>query len=158
WILGVGAEPALRAAASPTARNDCFALPPGVEWTPVDVALERLRSALACSLPAEEVPVGAAAGRVLAEDAVAPRANPPAANAAVDGYAFRRDAVGDGPATLPLAPGRAAAGAPHAAAVPEGHAVRILTGALLPEGADTILLQEDATAADDHIAFRRAPR
>ncbi|MDT8343607.1 MAG: molybdopterin-binding protein [Thermohalobaculum sp.] len=139
-------------------RDDCFALPPGIEWTPVDVALARLRAGLDCVAGVEEVALADAAGRILAAPVIARRANPPAANAAVDGYAFAFASLGGADeARLPLAAGRAAAGRPLGAAVPPGHAVRILTGAEIPEGADTVVLQEDCEVADGHVLIG-APR
>ncbi|MBM9593326.1 molybdopterin-binding protein [Roseitranquillus sediminis] len=157
WILGVGVEEALRAAAHgsvhPRLGNDCFALPPGVDWTPVDEALARLRGSLSCVTGAEAVPIAAAEGRVLVAAARADRANPPAANAAVDGYGFASGATGEGPQSLPLVEGRAAAGQPSPGSVPEGRAVRILTGAILPEGVDTVILQEDAAVEDGQVTF-----
>ena len=137
----------------PPLRNDCFALPPGVDWTPVDTALARLRDRLSPVTGVKKVALEAALGRVLAEAPVARRANPPAANSAVDGYGFAGGA-GGGVRELPLVDGRAAAGAPFAGAVPAGHAVRILTGAILPEGVDTVVLEEDVTSEPDRIAFR----
>ncbi len=135
-------------------KDDCFALPEGVEWTPVDTALTRLRAALAPVTGVEEIAVGDALGRVLARDHMALRANPPGANSAVDGYGFAHASLpADGPAALPLVDGRAAAGAPWPGAVPPGHAIRILTGALLPEGVDTVVMQEDVTISGDHIRF-----
>ena len=165
WILGVGCEGALRKAAwpdrrapadlsPPPLRDDCFALPPGVDWTPVGAALERLREGLAPVTGAQAAPVAEAMGRVLAEPALARRASPPAANAAVDGYGFAHAAVASGDNLMALVPGRAAAGAPLGRAVPEGSAARILTGALLPEGVDTVILQEDARADGGRVAFR----
>ncbi|HUF56834.1 MAG TPA: gephyrin-like molybdotransferase Glp [Thermohalobaculum sp.] len=140
----------------PRLRDDCFALPPGVDWTPVDEALARLRAGVGPVTGVETVPLAAASGRVLAEAPVARRANPPATNSAVDGYAFAWDsAEGADRARLRLAEGRAAAGAPFPGALPRGQAVRILTGAELPEGADTVVLQEDAEVADGHVAFAR---
>ncbi|MHA3914165.1 molybdenum cofactor synthesis domain-containing protein [Halovulum sp. GXIMD14793] len=125
--------------------NDCFALPPGVDWTPVDEALARLRDGLTCIAGAETVPVGQADGRILAEAAVAARSNPPYANSAVDGYGFAADSLpGGAEISLPLMQGRAAAGVPFEGSLPAGQALRILTGAMLPEGVDTVLLQEDA--------------
>lgn len=159
WILGVGHEAALRAAAAPTPlepprlKDDCFALPPGVDWTPVDAALALLRERLTPVTGAETVAVAQAAGRALAEDAVARRSNPPAANAAVDGYGFAAAATGAGPQTLPLLAGRAAAGAPYPGAVPAGSALRILTGAILPEGVDTVVLEEDCATDGARVAF-----
>ncbi len=138
----------------PPLKDDCFALPPGVDWTPVDEALDRLRAALHPVAAKETVPLFGASGRVLAEPIYARRANPPAPNAAVDGYGFAHKATGEGDVTLPLHPGRAAAGAPFAGMVPEGRALRILTGATLPEGVDTVVLEEDCAVDDSAIAFR----
>jgi molybdopterin molybdotransferase len=154
WILGVGAEAALADAASRSAP----ALPGGVRWTPVGEALERLRDLAGCVCETEGVGLVEAPGRVLAEAAVAARDSPPAANAAVDGYAFRHDAAAGDDVALPLAPGRAAAGAPFPGPVPDGHAIRILTGAAVPPGADTIALQEEAVVASGRVRLRRVPR
>ncbi|MEM1298049.1 MAG: gephyrin-like molybdotransferase Glp [Pseudomonadota bacterium] len=136
-------------------RDDCFALPPGVEWTPVDEALGLLRDRLSCVAGTETVPATDALGRILAEPAVAARTNPPADNAAVDGYAFAWASVdGRDEGNLPLEPGRAAAGHPFPGRLPEGHACRILTGAEIPAGADTVVLQEDAEVRAGRVRFR----
>ncbi|MEO0946263.1 MAG: molybdopterin molybdenumtransferase MoeA, partial [Pseudomonadota bacterium] len=137
----------------PRLKNDCFALPPGVDWTPVDDALARLKDRLTCVVKVEQVPFSQASSRILAKPAVAMRANPPAANSAVDGYGFAHAATGAGDQLLPLVQGRAAAGAPHQDAVPHGSAIRILTGALLPEGVDTVVLEEDTSTDGERIAF-----
>ena len=168
WVLGIGHEAAIDAAARraapqpaplkpPPLRDDCFALPPGVAWADMDEVLARLRAALAPVTGTERVPVAGAAGRVLAGDAVARRASPPAANAAVDGWGFARETVAD-PHRIPVAEGRAAAGAPFGGAVPPGHAVRILTGAILPEGVDTVALQEDAATDGTRVALSKLPK
>ncbi|MGR3367859.1 MAG: molybdopterin-binding protein [Sagittula sp.] len=138
----------------PPLRNDCFALPPGVDWTPVDAALSMLRQRLSPVVAREDVPLGDGAGRVLAEDIVARRSNPPEANTAVDGYGFSAGAVGEGDVVLPLVEGRSAAGAPFTGRVPGGAAVRVLTGAALPEGVDTVVLDEDCAVGEGEIAFR----
>ncbi len=143
------------AAKASTLKDDCFALPEGVDWTPVDEALKRLRSAVAPVTGAEEIAVSEALNRVLARDHMAVRANPPGANSAVDGYGFAHASLPAGEARLPLLEGRAAAGAPYNGAVPPGHAIRILTGALLPDGVDTIVMQEDVTLEGDTIRFGR---
>ncbi len=137
----------------PRLKNDCFALPPGVDWTPVDDALTRLRERLTCVVGQELLLVSDARGRVLAAEAVAVRANPPAANSAVDGYGMAHAATGDGDQTLPLQAGRAAAGDPFRGTLAEGHALRILTGAILPKGVDTVILEEDVATDGDRIAF-----
>ena len=187
WVLGIGHEAAIDEAARrvapirremagvppelsvqgatpdhsplkpPPLRDDCFALPPGVDWADMDEVLERLRGALAPVTGVKRVPVAGAAGRVLAEDAVARRASPPAANAAVDGWGFACETVAE-PQGIPLAEGRAAAGAPFGGTVPSGHAVRILTGAILPGGVDTVALQEDAVTDGARLALSKLPK
>ncbi|MFT6775324.1 MAG: molybdopterin molybdotransferase [Paracoccaceae bacterium] len=138
----------------PDLPNDCFALPPGVDWTPVDDALARLRAALRPITGAEDLATGDAAGRFLSAPVIALRANPPHANSAVDGYGFAAPAGAGDVNALPLMDGRAAAGAALGHAVPAGHAVRVLTGAALPEGVDTVVLQEISVIADGRLNFR----
>lgn len=104
-------------------------------------AQERIHSAFK-ALPWEEVPLQAAHGRVLARPVVAPRDQPPAAVSAMDGYAVRAgDAV---PGSWLVLTGEIAAGRPSGLALEPGQAMRIFTGGVLPEGADAILIQEDA--------------
>ena len=148
WIFGLGAEETLR---SPRLRNDCFALPPGVHWTPVDGALQRLREGLSPVTDRARVPVAEALDRIAADDVLAARAHPPLPNTAVDGYGFA-GARSEGLHVLPLVAERAAAGASDLT-VPEGQAIRILTGAALPRGVDTVILQEDVTREGDSIRF-----
>lgn len=137
----------------PRLRNDCFAMPQGVSWIPVDEALARLRDVLHPVTGTQTLPLAQGLGRVLAGDCKAQRSNPPHANSAVDGYGFAHAATGDGICRLPLAAGRAAAGQPFAGDVPPGQAVRILTGAALPRGVDTVVLEEDCAIAATEIAF-----
>jgi len=139
-------------------RDDCFALPPGVDWTPVDEALSRLRDGLRCITGAEEIPLAEGAGRILSAPVIARRANPPAANSAIDGYAFAwASLAGASEGDLALADGRAAAGHRHPGIVPPGSALRILTGAEIPQGTDTVVLQEDSDLDAGRVRFR-APR
>lgn len=129
-------------------RNDCFALPPGVNWTPVDEALERLHSRLHPVVAVDQaVALDDANGRILAADVYAPRAHPPSSNSAVDGYAFAGP-LEQVPCTMPLVEGRSAAGVPYNNLVPEGQAIRILTGAVIPSGTDTVVLEEDCEVID----------
>jgi len=88
-----------------------------------------------------------------AEDAIAKRPNPPHANSAVDGYGFAHGATGGGVQTLPLVDGVAAAGRPFSGTVLAGQAIRILTGAILPDGVDTVVLEEDCAINATHVAF-----
>lgn len=161
WILGQGFETDLlqhedtMSLKPPPLKNDCFALPPGVHWTPVDEALALLRDRLHPVVARETVPLMQAAGRVLAEPLIARRANPPLPNTAVDGYGFAADAVaGLDQITLPLVAGRAAAGLAYPGEVPPGYAIRMLTGAALPQGVDTVVLDEDCATDEGQVAFR----
>lgn len=93
----------------------------------------------------ERVALSAARSRVTAADVIAPTDLPPFDNSAVDGYAVRHaDLKPDGDSRLAIA-GRLTAGARAAPAIKPGEAVRIFTGAAMPEGADTVFMQEDVT-------------
>ncbi len=137
----------------PPLRNDCFALPPGVDWTPVDEAKRLLKDALSTVVSSgRRIPVEEACDRILSSDVGAVRSNPPGSNSAVDGYGFAGP-IPEGPQIMQLCAGRAAAGVPFPGRVEKGQAVRILTGAILPEGVDTVVLEEDCTIEPDRIAF-----
>lgn len=138
----------------PPLRDDCFALPAGVDWTPVDDALALLQERLTPVVGTEQVKLSEALGRILAAPVIAKRANPPHPNTAVDGYGFAFASLSEGDQVLPLVDGRAAAGLRFDGNVPAGYAIRILTGAALPDGVDTVILQEDVTLGDGEIAFR----
>ena len=113
---------------------------------PVDDALALLL-ADARPLECENVAISGADGRVLAEPVSALRTQPPFDASAMDGYAVRAADIASVPATLSVI-GEAAAGSRFAGTVGQGEAVRIFTGAPLPEGADTVLLQEDTRPAE----------
>jgi molybdopterin molybdotransferase len=120
--------------------DDCFAF--GGPLLSVEAA-EALIAARVPPLAGEEqVGLAAALGRVLARDLLAPLPLPPFFNAAGDGYAFRHADLAAGPTRLALGV-RVAAGQ-AAGTLSGGQATRIFTGAPMPEGADTVLMQEDA--------------
>jgi molybdopterin molybdotransferase len=99
------------------------------------------------------VPVRSALGRVLAEDIVSPVNVPSNRNSAMDGWAVRgADLKADGETTLDEV-GVAFAGKPFGAALAAGQCVRIMTGGVVPEGADTVVMQERATASGKSITF-----
>ncbi|WP_163272038.1 gephyrin-like molybdotransferase Glp [Chelativorans alearense] len=114
---------------------------------PVDEALERILDGLS-PLAAEEVALTEAADRVLAAPLKARRTQPPFNASAMDGYAVRAADVGTVPRTLSVI-GESAAGHRFAGALQPGEAVRIFTGAPVPEGADAILIQENARRLAD---------
>lgn len=119
----------------------------------VDEARARLLAA-AHRLPAETVPLSGAAGRTLAAPLRAMRTQPPFAASAMDGYAVRAAEVAAGPVTVV---GESVAGRRHPAPLGPGEAVRIFTGAPVPEGADTVLIQEDAVVDGSRLSAREAP-
>jgi molybdopterin molybdotransferase len=116
------------------------------------LAVEDARAQIIAALSptaAETVALAEGAGRVLARPVTARLTQPPADVSAMDGYAVRAaDALAG--ATLRMA-GAAPAGRPFAGSVGPGEAVRIFTGGFVPEGADAILLQEDASASDGAV-------
>lgn len=120
----------------------------------VDEAIARVRAAFA-PLPAERVAIESAAGRVTAENLIAKFDQPPAAVSAMDGYAVRT-ADASAPGARLHVIGSAPAGHPFAGRVDAGEAVRIFTGAVVPDGADAILIQENAQADGDHIIAEAA--
>lgn len=129
--------------------DDCFAF--GGALLSVEAAARLIGERIAPLEGAvEAVPLAAAVGRVLARDLVAARPLPPFFNAAVDGYAFRHaDLVAGGETRLTVR-GRVAAGA-EAPVVAPGTAMRVFTGAPMPPGADTVMMQEDARLEADAV-------
>jgi molybdopterin molybdotransferase len=123
-----------------------------VKLLPVTDARGRML-AEARPLPAEQVSLTAAAGRVLAEDIAATRDQPPFAASAMDGYAVRS---ADTPGRLTVI-GESAAGHGFDGEVGPGQAVRIFTGAAIPAGADAVVIQEDAGRDRDHVDVPATP-
>jgi molybdopterin molybdotransferase len=120
----------------------------------VDEALARVLDGLT-PLEAERVAIESAHGRVLAEDLAARLTQPPFDASAMDGYAVRASDVASFPARLKVI-GVSAAGAGLKKHVGEGEAVRIFTGAPVPDGADTVVIQEDAEEADGGVTIKEA--
>jgi molybdopterin molybdotransferase len=115
----------------------------------VEEAHARITAAFA-PLPSEWVHLAAAAGRVLAVDLIADRDQPPGDTSAMDGYAVRAADLASGRATLRMV-GSAPAGGSFDRPLAGGETVRIFTGGLLPDGADAVALQENASAEGDRI-------
>ena len=121
--------------------DDCFAF--GGRLLAVEAAAALIEARVPPLDGAETVALRDSLGRVLAEDLRAPLPLPPFFNSAVDGYAFRHaDLAVEGETRLHVA-GRLQAGA-AAAPIAPGTAIRIFTGAPMPEGSDTVMMQEDA--------------
>lgn len=121
--------------------DDCFAF--GGPLMSVDEAVAIIAARVTPVQEMEAVDLKDADGRVLAAAIAAPLPLPPFTNSAVDGYAVRStDLSGDREQTFTVA-GRIQAGAAAQAPTEAGHAIRIFTGAPMPEGADTVFMQED---------------
>ncbi len=116
-------------------------------------ALERVLEH-AAPLPAEEAPLDEGAGRVLAYPLKARRTQPPADVSAMDGYAVRAVDVATAPVRLKIV-GEVAAGRPFASAIGHGEAARIFTGGVVPEGADTIVIQEHTKRGGNHVEVEK---
>jgi molybdopterin molybdotransferase len=115
-------------------------------------AAARAVAARVPALPVERVALAAARGRVIAENLVSPRAVPGFDNSAMDGYAARAAEL---PASLPIV-GTVAAGPLVELNVPLRTVVRILTGAPLPAGLDTVVMQEDVRVSGDAVELPAA--
>src|SRR5712675_3162423 len=101
----------------------------------------------------ESVPLTAARGRVLADDIIAPLDLPPFDNSAVDGYAVRhRDLDAKAETRLTIG-GRRTAGSADLKPIGTGEAIRIFTGAPMPDGADTVFMQEDVRLEDGQVVL-----
>jgi molybdopterin molybdotransferase len=121
----------------------------------VEEALALLAGRLSPLAGTETVALRAAAGRILAADLVSPIDVPAFANSAVDGYAVRYADLAPEVETILPVTGRVAAGAALGRPVAPGEAIRIFTGAPMPEGVDTVMMQEDAEAmADGRVLLR----
>ena len=121
----------------------------------VDEALTRIL-AQASPLPEETIGLHQARGRTLARPLAARRTQPPTGMSAMDGYAIRHADLDDLARPLTLV-GESAAGRAFAGAVRPGETVRIFTGASVPSGADTVLIQEMADVDGDVVRARERP-
>jgi molybdenum cofactor synthesis domain-containing protein len=122
------------------------------------ISIEEARRAVlehATRLDAEEVPLDDALGRVLADDAVAPNDLPPFSSSGMDGFAVQARDTSDPPARLRIV-GEARAGALAGMAVEPGTAIRVSTGAQIPQGADAVVRQEITEAGDDEVVVLEA--
>lgn len=120
-------------------------------FTPVADARAHILAACSPVRGTQRVPLRDALGRVLAADVISPVSVPPHDNSAMDGYAVRHaDLSADGDTRLTIV-GQAFAGHGWAGEVAAGQAVRIMTGAVMPAGADTIVIQETARLDGDTV-------
>jgi molybdopterin molybdotransferase len=131
--------------------DDCFAF--GGPMMSVDEAVRLIAARVAAVLDVETVALADADGRILAHEIAAPLPLPPFTNSAVDGYAV---ASRDLPKTAGQAfsiSGRVQAGSAASEAIRPGHAMRIFTGAPMPDGADTVFMQEDVRVEGEKVVL-----
>ncbi|WP_243368524.1 gephyrin-like molybdotransferase Glp [Microvirga solisilvae] len=124
---------------------------------PVEDALSRVLASVDKPVSIEHVPLSQCAGRALAEDVSALRDQPPFPASAMDGYAIRAIDADHMPATFQVI-GTSAAGQRFSGTLGPQQAVRIFTGAPLPDGADTIVIQEDTERSGDQVIVKERPR
>jgi len=132
--------------------DDCFAHHP--DRLTAAEALELLRARVRPVVDRETVTLAEAHRRILAAPVISLRDVPGFDNVAIDGFAFAHAGLAaTGPTRLALVPGRAAAGHPFAGRLPRGAALRVLTGAPMPAGADCALMQEDVELDGDAVVI-----
>ena len=119
----------------------------------VEQALQRILDPLQAVTETETLPIDQALGRIVATPILAPIPVPGDDNSAMDGYALNSDdfSLANSPG-LPLS-GRSMAGHPYDRPLPAGSCVRIMTGAVVPTGADTVVMQEQVELIDDRVVF-----
>ncbi len=132
--------------------DDCFAF--GGSLLGIDAARAMIFERVTPVAGIEKVPLRQALGRTLAEDITAPIAVPGYDNSAVDGYAVRFDDLDPANPTILRCVDRIAAGHDPAGALAPGVAARIFTGAILPEGADVVIMQEDCERDGEKVIIR----
>jgi molybdopterin molybdotransferase len=127
------------------------------ELLDLDTALTRLLERTESVAASETLDLASAAGRVAAVDIAAPMSLPPFPSSAMDGYAVHGDDFTGAPPHELDVQGVSLAGAPFATALGRGRAVRVFTGAAMPSGADTVILQEDTYSEADRIFTTETP-
>ncbi len=132
--------------------DDCFAF--GGSLLGIDAARAMIFERVQPVAGIEYVPLRPALGRTLAHDIAAPIAIPGYDNSAVDGYAVRFEDLHTDRETTLLCVDRIAAGHDPSATLRAGMAARIFTGAILPEGADVVIMQEDCEREGDKVTIR----
>ncbi len=132
--------------------DDCFAH--GGRLMRLDEALAEIAGRVERVTESESVRLHDCLGRVLLEDVIAPADVPPHDNSAVDGYAIHFDDLNaESETRLPIG-ARVTAGHPLDRPARRGEAIRIFTGALMPQGPDTVMMQEDCEEAEGSVIIR----
>jgi molybdopterin molybdotransferase len=139
-----------------TAVSDCCA-EPGNQLLTVEQGRQRILEAISTVGAVEQLHLQAALDRVLAETVVSAIDVPPFSNSAMDGYALRSTDCGQADDCCLTVIGKCFAGAPFDGQVGPGQCVRIMTGAVIPDGADAVIMQERVKRDADIIRFADKP-
>ena len=126
---------------------------PKSELLPFNEAQEQIFQQITPTTETESVAVKQALGRTLGEEIISPINVPAYNNSAMDGYALQGDDLPEnGSITLEVI-GSSFAGTPFEGSLQSGQSIRIMTGAKIPEGADTVIMQEKATREENQVTF-----
>ena len=132
--------------------NDCYS--PAQQLQTAETVWQRMQALASTQVKSQTLPLEQCMNRRLAEALTTPYDSPRFDNAAVDGYAFNYDDLVQQPdTTLPLMATEANAGGSEKLSLKQGYCMRVLTGAQMPKGANTVVMQEDAHLTNDSVTF-----
>jgi len=132
------------------ASNDCYS--PDQQLLPASTVWQRMQDAASTQVLSETLAIGECFNRRLAEDVTTSYDSPRFDNVAVDGYAFNHQELSSS-LTLPLMTAEANAGGSAKLSLEKNHCIRVLTGARMPAGADTVVMQEDVLIVDNLVTM-----
>ncbi len=132
--------------------NDCFRH--SKKRISLENAISVLEKRIKCVKKTQKIKLDQSLGRILSKDIVSKLNVPPFNNTAVDGYAFKYSDLNKKKETTLKLNGRIAAGQDFNKKIKKGEVARIFTGAKVPEGTDTVIMQEDCKANDDNIILK----
>ncbi|MBL4909406.1 MAG: molybdopterin molybdotransferase MoeA [Alteromonadaceae bacterium] len=133
---------------------DCCSVP---GLLPFEQALKNMLALITPVIESESVVITTALNRILVEDVISPVNVPPHDNSAMDGYAFAASSLTSDHLTLSLA-GRSMAGAPFDGVCQQGQCIRIMTGAKMPKGCDSVEMQENCQVKGEQITFAQVKK
>ena len=132
--------------------NDCYS--PAQQLQTAETVWQRMQALASTQVKSQTLPLEQCMNRRLAEALTTPYDSPRFDNAAVDGYAFNYDDLIQQPdATLPLMATEANAGGSEKLSLKQGYCMRVLTGAQMPKGSNTVVMQEDVHLTNDSVTF-----
>jgi molybdopterin molybdotransferase len=132
------------------ASNDCYS--PDQQLLAASTVWQRMQDAVSTQVPSETLALGECINRRLAEDVTTAYDSPRFDNVAVDGYAFNHQELSSSLA-LPLMTAEANAGGSAKLSLEKNHCIRVLTGARMPAGANTVVMQEDVLIVDNNATM-----